>query len=60
MSQEVFLPRFMVRQGTQDFMVWDRELKRPAVYNGHPAIGVTEWQANEIRIQLTKNYISGG
>jgi len=53
------LPRFMVRQGTRGLMVWDREAKGPAMFNGQPAVGLTEWQANEIKTQLTNYYISG-
>jgi hypothetical protein len=51
------LPRFSVRQGsTKGMMVWDREKKRPAMFNGHAAIGLTDWQANEIKTQLTRYY----
>jgi hypothetical protein len=35
-------------------MVWDRQRKGPAMYNGHQAIGLTEFQANEIKVQLTR------
>jgi hypothetical protein len=34
-------------------MVWDREAKGPATFNGHRAAGLTEWQANEIKNELT-------
>ena len=51
------IPRFCVRQGsTKGLMVWDREKRRPAMFNGHAAIGLTEWQANEIKTQLTRFY----
>jgi hypothetical protein len=43
------LPRFMVRQGTRGFMVWDRYRNTPAIFNGHQAIGLNEWQPNQIR-----------
>ena len=50
-------PRFCVRKGSiKGLMVWDQEKKRPAMFNGQPAIGLTEWQANEIKAQLTKYY----
>jgi hypothetical protein len=51
------LRRFSVRQGsTKGLMVWDREKRQPAMFNGQPAIGLTEWQANEIKTQLTRYY----
>ena len=34
-------------------MVWDREKRRAAMFNGQPAIGLIEWRANEIKTQLT-------
>jgi len=34
-------------------MVWDREAKGPATFNGYRAVGLTEWQANEIKNELT-------
>ena len=49
-------PRFIVRQGTRDLMVWDRQRKGPAMYNGGQAIGLTEFQANQIKDQLTSYY----
>jgi hypothetical protein len=54
MNVEPTLPRFMIRQGNRGLMVWDRERKGPAMYNGHLAIGLTEFQANEIKVQLTR------
>jgi len=50
------LPRFTIRQGTRGLMVWDRQRKGPAMYNGTQAIGLTEHQANEIKTQLTRYY----
>jgi hypothetical protein len=47
------------RAATDGFMVWDRENKGPAMFNGQPAIGLTEAQAAEIKSQLVKNSISG-
>jgi hypothetical protein len=37
-------------------MVWDRQRKGPAMYNGGQAIGLTEFQANQIKDQLTSYY----
>jgi hypothetical protein len=54
MSDQQSPRRFIVRQGTRGFMVWDRDRKGPAIFNGHEAIGLTEGQANQIRDQLTK------
>jgi hypothetical protein len=48
------LPRFMIRQGNRGLMVWDRRRKGPAMYNGSQAIGLTQYQANEIKDQLTR------
>jgi hypothetical protein len=45
----------MIRRGASPgFMVWDRERKGPAMFNGKPAIGLTEAQAVEIKIELEK------
>jgi hypothetical protein len=47
--------RSMIRRGASPgFMVWDRERKGPAMFNGKPAIGLTEAQAVEIKIELEK------
>jgi hypothetical protein len=52
--------RFVIRRAATDqFMVWDRESEGPAMFNGHPAVGLTEAQAAEIKGQLVKNSISG-
>jgi hypothetical protein len=57
MTDEPFSPaRFIVRQGTRGLMVWDRQRKGPAMYNGQEAIGLTEFQANQIKDQLTRYY----
>jgi hypothetical protein len=56
LTDEPSLPRFMIRQGAKGHMVWDRQRKGPAMYNGHVAIGLTELQANEIKVQLTRYY----
>jgi hypothetical protein len=42
--------RFMIRRAVADgFMGWDRESKGSAMFNGHPAVGLTEAQAAEIK-----------
>jgi len=56
LTDEPSLPRFMIRQGNRGLMVWDRQRKGPAMYNGHLAIGLTELQANEIKVQLSRYY----
>jgi hypothetical protein len=40
MTDEPFLPRYLIRQGTSGLMVWDRHAKGPAKLNGQPAIGL--------------------
>ena len=50
------LPRFMIRQGAQGLMVWDRQRKGPALYNGHLAIGLSEFQANQIKAELMTHH----
>jgi hypothetical protein len=44
----------MIREGNRGLMVWDRQRKGPAMYNGHLAIGLTEFQANEIKTHLSR------
>jgi hypothetical protein len=39
-------------------MVWDREAKGPALFNGHHAIGPTELEATEILQELNRIYRS--
>jgi hypothetical protein len=56
LTDEPSLPRFMIRQGAKGLMVWDRQRKGPAMYNGQQAIGLTEYQANEIKLQLSRFY----
>jgi hypothetical protein len=52
--------RFMIRRAVTDgFMVWDRESKGSAMFNGHPAVGLTEAQAAEIKSQLVKSLYFG-
>jgi hypothetical protein len=42
------------RSASRGVMVWDRERKGPAMFNGQPAIGLTDAQAVEIKIELKK------
>jgi hypothetical protein len=58
MTDEPSLPRFLVRQGTRGFMVWDRDRKGPAMFDGYLAIGLSEWQANQIKEQLRDIMVS--
>jgi hypothetical protein len=42
-------PRFMVRKGTRDYMVYDREMRGPAkLANGQPAIGLSREDADQL------------
>lgn len=50
------VPRYLVRKGTRDWMVWDRDRRAPArLEGGRPAVGLSEEQAREIRDELTQN-----
>jgi hypothetical protein len=55
-----YVERYLVRKGTQGWMVWDRQKRGPAEFGGHLEIGLTEEQAHEIKEQLTKAYIAKG
>jgi hypothetical protein len=48
--------RFMMRQGLRGLMVWDREAKGPAKIDGRQAVGLSEQQAGDIKIELTQFY----
>jgi hypothetical protein len=55
MTDETQLPRFLVRRGAwRDWMVWDRQTKGPAKYQGHLFVGLTEDRARAIRDKLIK------
>jgi hypothetical protein len=61
MADEPHLPRFLVRRGSwRGWMVWDRQIKRPAEYFGYPAVELSEDRAREIADVLTKRYIAEG
>jgi hypothetical protein len=46
--------RYLVRSGSRDWMVWDRQKRGPAGFRGHLEIGLTEERAREVQDQLTK------
>jgi hypothetical protein len=54
MSDEVPPPRFLVRMGNRGFMVWDRQAKGPAKFNGRQAVQLTEEQARELKDHLMR------
>jgi hypothetical protein len=60
MTDEHHLPRFLVRRGTEGFMVWDRHVKGPAMLFGQLAVSLTEDNAHELKDLLTKKYIAEG
>jgi hypothetical protein len=61
-TSAAILTRYLVRMGSKNWMVWDRQARAPARLGemGRPAIDLTEEQAREIRDELTKNHIADG
>jgi hypothetical protein len=58
-TDEPHLPGFLVRRGaTRGWMVWDRQTKGPAKYEGRTAVELPEDRAREIRDELTLHYIA--
>jgi len=57
-AMESHLPRFLVRQGTAGFMVWDRRTKAPATLYGQLTTGLTEEEAHKFKDILTERYIA--
>jgi hypothetical protein len=55
-ANATLVSRFMVRQGQHGLMVWDRQAKGPATFNGRLAIGLSEDKAADIKNQLTHFY----
>ena len=49
MIDKPLLPRFLVRQGTRDSMVYDRYTHGPAKLGGAPAIGLPREEAIRLR-----------
>ncbi|MGY4572515.1 hypothetical protein ACVWY5_005585 [Bradyrhizobium sp. USDA 3256] len=51
--------RFLVRMGTTGWMVYDRELKGPAlINNSHWAEKLTKEQAESVKERLTKQFVA--
>ncbi len=46
------LSRFLVRQGSNGWMVYDRQRKGPAMVRTNPAVNLTKEQANGIQLAL--------
>ena len=46
-------PRFLVRQGSKGWMVYDRQRKGPALVGTNPAVNLTRERANHIAQSLT-------
>jgi hypothetical protein len=46
-------PRYLIRTGYRGSMVWDRQSKGPAKFQGRRAIVLTEERALEIKEELT-------
>ena len=60
MSEDLHLPRFVVRRDARlNWMVWDRDIKGPAMLQGRFVTGLAEDQAQVIREELTKRYVAG-
>ena len=60
MSEDLHLPRFVVRRDARlNWMVWDRDIKGPAMFQGRFVTGLAEDQAQVIREELTKRYVAG-
>jgi hypothetical protein len=56
MNDKPPLQRFLVRKGTKDFMVWDRDTRGPAkLRNDMLAIGLALEEAVRLRDQLAEN-----
>ncbi len=49
-------PRFLVRQGSKGWMVYDRQRKGPAVVGIHPAVNLAKERAVEIERTLTAQW----
>ena len=48
-------PRFLVRQGSKGWMVYDRERKAPALVGTDPAVNLTKQQADQIKLTLSED-----
>ena len=55
MSGKAYPPsRFLVRQGSKGWMVYDRHRKGPAMVGAEPAVDLTRVRANNIKHMLTQ------
>jgi hypothetical protein len=53
MSDKAFPPsRFLVRQGSNGWMVYDRQRKGPALVGTDLAVNLTKEQANDVELTL--------
>jgi predicted RNA-binding Zn-ribbon protein involved in translation (DUF1610 family) len=52
--------RYLVREGSRDFMVWDRQIRGPALVDGHPVVGFSKDEATRIRDALNEPALAGG
>ncbi|SDJ53987.1 hypothetical protein SAMN05216338_105338 [Bradyrhizobium sp. Rc2d] len=53
MSDKASLPsRFLVRQGSKGWMVYDRQRRGPAMVGTRPAVNLTKEQADHIERKL--------
>ena len=52
-DKEPAAPRFMVRQGNEGWMVYDRQRKAPAMVGTRPLVNLTKERADEMERQLT-------
>jgi hypothetical protein len=55
MSDKLVPARFLVRQGTKEFMVYDRETRGPAMRGRTPAIGLSREEADRLRDWLVEH-----
>lgn len=46
-------PRFLVREGSKGWMVYDRQRKGPAMVGTKPMVNLTKEQASQIEWKLT-------
>jgi hypothetical protein len=53
-DKEPAAPRFMVRQGNEGWMVYDRQQKGPALIGTDLAVNLTKEQASHIQRKLTE------
>ena len=55
MIDKPLLPHFLFRQGTRDYMVYDRFTPGPAKLGGAPAIGLPQEEAIRLRDWLAEH-----